>query len=76
MNGLEEGASSSSTRARRNLSYYAVVQCWNAAATVSYLRDALLVQLPTRELTDEEGGVAKGYPWCGGGTIVVQCTMW
>ncbi len=32
------------TRARRNLS--SAVHDWNAAATISYLRDALLAQLP------------------------------
>ncbi len=41
----EEGESSASTRARRNLS--SAVHYWNAAATISCLRAALLVQLPT-----------------------------
>ncbi len=55
----EEGESSASTRERRNLSS-AVVHYWNdAAAAISYLRDALLVHqlLPTSyyvsELTDD-----------------------
>jgi hypothetical protein len=39
----EEGESNASTRARCNLS--SAVHYWNAAATISYLRDALLVQL-------------------------------
>ncbi len=55
--GGEEEESSASTRARRNLSSSAV-HYWNAAATISYLRDALLVQLPTGELAKEGGGVA------------------
>jgi hypothetical protein len=50
----EEGESTASTRARRNLS--SAVHYWNVAATILYLRDALLVQLP--ELTDDGGGVA------------------
>ncbi len=44
--------------ARRNLS--SAVHYWNAAATILYLRDALLVQLPTGELAEEGGGVAEG----------------
>ncbi len=39
------------TRARHSLS--SAVLYWNAAVTVSYLRDALLVQLPSSELQDE-----------------------
>jgi hypothetical protein len=40
----------------RNVS--AVRYYWNAAAPVSYLRDAFVVQLPISELTDDGVGVA------------------
>jgi hypothetical protein len=52
----EGGKSSASTRARRNLS--SAVHYWDVAATISYMRAALLVQLPTGELAEEGGGVA------------------
>jgi hypothetical protein len=52
----EEGESSASIRARRNLS--SAVHYWDVAATISYMRAALLVQLPTGELAEEGGGVA------------------
>jgi hypothetical protein len=46
------------TRARRNLS--SAVHYWNdAAATISYLRDAMLVQLPTGDLAEERKGVGS-----------------
>ena len=47
----EEGEFNANTRARRNLS--SAVHYWNAAATISYLRDTLLVQLPISEMGDE-----------------------
>jgi hypothetical protein len=51
----EEGESSASTRVRRNVS--SAVHYWNAAATISYLRDALLSSsCPLASLLAEEGG--------------------
>jgi hypothetical protein len=42
------------TRKRHSVS--SAVHYRNAAATVSYLWDALVVQLPSSELADDEGG--------------------
>ncbi len=43
----EEGESSASTPRAAQLVLHGTVHYWNAAATILYLRDALLVQLPT-----------------------------
>jgi hypothetical protein len=40
------------TRARHNLS--SAIHDWNAAAAISYVRDGLLVLLPSGELADDE----------------------
>jgi sirohydrochlorin ferrochelatase len=45
------------TRAQHGLS--SALRYWNVVVTVSFLRDALMVQLPSRELVADEGWPRK-----------------